>query len=273
MKAVKKFKGLLVRKRPYMLESILGRDTRIVQPPLSIEGSEGLAHHHKSRSVDTHDRRPIEQALVAEGVHRALDSETFGNSAPYREDSAVVTTPTKRKTHSFDKFSDTIHSSAKRELQADPTVHRSDVDVHPWQIDGGRGHAHNPLEEHLFLAVGPWGNGEPPDPPAVSESPPAADISIYETAYHEEIERIRSNQGKQATIYLTRRVDSKREYQEDEHLVGINEAHSDGDSQSGFAKMVQKIKDKKSSAIDKAVDTWSRDRNDKGGIDDNLVHE
>ena len=243
-------------KRPYMLESILGRDTRIVQPPLSIGSSEGISHHHhhyKTRSVDVHDRRPIERALVAEGVHRALDSETFGKPAPYREDSVVVTAPIKRKTNSFDRHSDSSHSPAKRELQADPAEHRSDVDVHPWQIDGGRGHAHDPLEEHLFLAVGPGGNDEPPDPPAVSESPPAADMSIYETAYHEEIERIRSNQGKQATIYLTRRVDGKREYQEDENLVGIHDDHSDGEPQGGLARVLQRVKDKKNLAVEKAM--------------------
>ena len=42
----------------------------------------------------------------------------------------------------------------------------------------------------------------------ISESPPATDINVYETAYHEEVERIRRNSSRNATIYLTRRVDA-----------------------------------------------------------------
>lgn len=51
--------------------------------------------------------------------------------------------------------------------------------------------------------------------PIVSESPGAADIDIYETAYTEEIERIRQrcrDEGKdeeESTVYLTRRVDAR----------------------------------------------------------------
>jgi hypothetical protein len=51
--------------------------------------------------------------------------------------------------------------------------------------------------------------------PIVSESPGAADIDIYETAYTDEIERIRQrcrDEGKdeeESTVYLTRRVDAR----------------------------------------------------------------
>ena len=254
MKAVKKFKGLLARRRPYLLDSILGRDTRIVQPPLSMVESERKPKHHKTRSVDTHDRRRIEQTLAAEGIHREHDSELISQAPPDRADSAVVTGPLKRKTGSYDKKGD-VHSSPKRESRANPEAHRSDRGPHSREVeegkDTGKGHAHDPLEEYWFLQVGPGGKDDPPDPPAVSESPPAAEINIYETAYHEEVERIRSKQGKEATLYLTRRVDNKKEYLEDENMVGIDTDHTAAPP-SGFAKLLQKAKDKGASAKEKA---------------------
>ena len=96
---------------------------------------------------------------------------------------------------------------------------------------GRRGHARDPLADQLYLYIGPStfsgasGNadrrasfgpeGEEDDMLIVSESPGAADIDIYETAYLEEIERIRQrikDEGmdeEEATVYLTRRVDAR----------------------------------------------------------------
>ena len=55
--------------------------------------------------------------------------------------------------------------------------------------------------------MGPNASDDPPDPPAVSESPPAAEVDIYERAYHEEVERIRRVDGREKVLYLTRRVE------------------------------------------------------------------
>ncbi|KAE8388360.1 kinase-like domain-containing protein [Aspergillus alliaceus] len=109
-------------------------------------------------------------------------------------------------------------------------------------IEGTRGHARDPLEEEFpFLCIGPSTyTGSPPtdtgdssmdyifdepdtllsaEPseidryPIVSESPGAAEFDIYETAYRQEIERIRARslprQGTTPKVYLTRRVDGK----------------------------------------------------------------
>ncbi|KOC10862.1 calcium/calmodulin-dependent protein [Aspergillus flavus AF70] len=111
-------------------------------------------------------------------------------------------------------------------------------------IEGTRGHARDPLEEEFpFLFIGPSTyTGSPPtntgdsgtdyifdepdsmlsaepsniDPcPVVSESPGAAEFDIYETAYRQEIERIRTRslprQGTTPKVYLTRRVEGKDE--------------------------------------------------------------
>lgn len=93
---------------------------------------------------------------------------------------------------------------------------------------GHRGHAHDPLEDHLYLRIGPSTfSGVSPhvdndggfipdddddDAYIVSESPGAADVDIYETAYRDEIERIMAKakeQNKEPNVYLTRRVDEK----------------------------------------------------------------
>ncbi|RMZ90658.1 hypothetical protein DV736_g2106, partial [Chaetothyriales sp. CBS 134916] len=91
---------------------------------------------------------------------------------------------------------------------------------------GRRGHARDPLENQLFLYIGPSTFAGPSveydrrssfvpdddDVPIVSESPGAADMDIYETAYRDEIERILARareEKREPNVYLTRRVDEK----------------------------------------------------------------
>ena len=252
MKAVKKFKTIISHRRPSGIEGILGKDTRMVQPPLSMDRPEKPPLYHKTRSVDTHDRRPVEQALVAEGVHRDVDFADLSNAekeVPDREDTAVTyspTTPTKRSSDDGQKSSPSGTTlSPKRYLNAHPQDHRP---VHaataPLPSDHhGKGQAHDPLSDHLYLALGAGGSSAPPSPPAISESPPAADTNIYETAYHLELERIRAEQGKSATLFLNRRVEGRADYQNDEWLVKGNGGHFEGSRpRSGFAKVLEQAR-------------------------------
>jgi hypothetical protein len=82
---------------------------------------------------------------------------------------------------------------------------------HEKMRNSGKGQAHDPLDEDpLYLDVGPGGEDVHLEPShVVSESPPATDANVYETAYREEVERIRQKQGKNATVYLTRRVETQ----------------------------------------------------------------
>ena len=177
------------------MDGILGRDSRIVQPPLSMSGSNPASHAHKTKSVDTHDRRPLEKALVVKGVHREIDTGTFDSSLAHGEDPtatgpAALPSTSPAENHSKDTanvIGDATNISPKRELNAKPEDHRSPPSSKPRDIierpkDHGKGHAHDPLEDHLFLEIGPGGSDEIPDPPAVSESPPAAGLNIYEAA-------------------------------------------------------------------------------------------
>ena len=247
MKAAKKFKSVLSRnKRPPGMEAILGKDTRIVQPPLSMNRSEKRPVYHKTRSVDTHDRRPLEQALAAEGVYKDMDMDSYDKSVLDREDTAVTyapSTPTKRTSTEDPTRSPTSPTNPKRSLNAHPKDHRPPVHsaTAPVAFDHhGKGQAHDPLSDHLYLALGPGGSSAPPSPPAVSESPPAADIDIYETAYHLELERIRAAQGRSATLFLTRRVENKERYQNDGDLI---KGQADGSKpKSGFARVLEQAR-------------------------------
>ena len=262
MKAVKKFKQVVAKKRPSRMEGILGRDARFVQPPLSMSSSE-KRNIQKSRSVDTHDRRNLEQALVAEGVHRDLHAE-LDAAPPDRGDAAVAfspPTPSEQKSDQSVKSGDIKTpnpTSPKRDLDARPQDHRppstSKTLPSSFPHDHHKGHAHNPLEDHLYVGVGP-GSDFDPDPPAVSESPPAAEINIYETAYHEQVERIRARQGRAATLFLTRRVDQQPEYQNDKYMIGPG----NGDEARGSAPK---------SGIAKLLDVARKSKKDKSGADE-----
>lgn len=77
----------------------------------------------------------------------------------------------------------------------------------------GKGHAHDPLEDTLFLNIGTGEesipNGE--DSCIVSESPSNVDMNVYEAAYEEEVQRIinqRKDQYRRPTLYLNRRVEN-----------------------------------------------------------------
>lgn len=218
----------------------------MVQPPLALSRSE-KNHHQKARSVESHDRHPIEGPLAAGGVHRDIDLSNFNELLAGGNENAVVASPTTprdgpQSPQPFDKTGPASPSLAG------PTQ--------PLPIQGaprpkdhtGKGQAHNRFADYPFLAIGPSGDGPPPDPPAVSESPPAAEINIYEDAYHSEVQKIRERRGQEAKYYLTRRVDQKPEYCKDGNMVGVDPETV----KSGFARVldIARGKDRKQEAVD-----------------------
>ena len=267
MKAVKKFKKIVAAKRPGRLDGILGRDVRFVQPPLSMDTHDHRPH--KTRSVDTDDRVPMERTLVSEGIHRTINPDEYDLFLPHRQDTTITfakaptlkspkhhhssdhsTARNNNNTHETDPTSPTAR---KRTLHAEPSAHRASVDDNGSPHGGHhKGHAHDPLSDHLFLSVGPGPADTPPSsptpntPPAliVSESPPTAGIDIYEQAYHHEIERLRQQQGKSATLFLTRRVKEKEKYEADEHIIDGAPKAGGGEKKGGFGRLVEKVKEK-----------------------------
>ncbi|KAI9892835.1 MAG: hypothetical protein M1814_000994 [Vezdaea aestivalis] len=202
MKAVRKFKHLIFKKRPDLMEGVLSGEDRLVQPPQSISKLDRKIHHTKSD--DTSDRKAIYNALTSEGVHVepkntlnippavGLDQQSSTGS-----EAASGALSSRANDSSFDTTaSSTGHSDA-------PTKGK----------DAGEQEAHG--EPTPLLSIGAGGEQADLGPVhAVCESPPATDIDVYETAYHEEVERIQKAQGRETTIFLTRRVDEAEEEEE-----------------------------------------------------------
>ncbi|KAF2847261.1 Pkinase-domain-containing protein [Plenodomus tracheiphilus IPT5] len=229
VRAVKRFKQLLFRRRPERIESILGSASRIVQPPMSMRPS----MMRKSKSQDTHDRRPVESALSTEGVHHEIRIDDKGRKLPQHINDMAFSKSSSRQGSPFSRPSarGPTASSPSAQTPATPkegkTIHEN-MSIRPSQPTGilgtiptsapttpiGKGHAHNPLEDTLFLNIGTGEDCVPESEEAciVSESPSNVDMNVYETAYEEEVQRIiaqRKDQfaNRRPTLYLTRRVE------------------------------------------------------------------
>jgi [calcium/calmodulin-dependent protein kinase] kinase len=216
MKAVNKFKSLLWRRRPELMTGILGQDVRIVQPPLQLDSKEDRPLN-RTQSFNLDNRRPVEGASVSEGVHREIEPRDTNEPIPllHRMDSAVSIEPALGHMNE----QPVPHHKGQHSIDsANPAPH---LDTRKTESSGERGHAHDPMdEEPLWLGIGPGEDIDiSPETPICAESPTAAEFNIYDTAYQREVERIRAAQGHQATVYLTRRVDSKKAFKADAHMI------------------------------------------------------
>jgi [calcium/calmodulin-dependent protein kinase] kinase len=226
MKAVTKFKALLGNRRPELRASVLGDGVRIVHPPLFLNESSNYAR--SSKSVDLDDRRPVNTALTAEGVHRDLSTGVSPAVTMLEKENSKETT-----------------DAAPLKANAESAIHHQGhhtsgeaVSVpHPGQAGsrtrtagsvGEKGHAHDPMDDApLWLGIGASSDHvHLPDVEILADSPTAAEFNIYNTAYQEEVERIRAAQGHETTLYLNRRVDSKQQYKADPNML---DAPSAGD--------------------------------------------
>lgn len=195
----------------------------------------------KSKSQDTHDRRPVEGALTAEGVHHEIKIDDKNRKIPQNMNDMAYLKPNFRA----EAFSN--RASAKAPANSSPTTPSSPgpadlKTIHdnmsfrpsaPQSIASpspiptstpstptiGKGQAHDPLEDLLFLNIGTGEDFQigPEDACIVSESPSNVDMNVYETAYEEEVQRIiaqrkdqHQNTTRRPTLYLTRRVENNK---------------------------------------------------------------
>ncbi|KAH6715327.1 BcCMK3, calcium/calmodulin-dependent protein kinase [Leptodontidium sp. MPI-SDFR-AT-0119] len=226
MKAVQKFKTLLETKRPTALSGALGKGIGAMHD-LSVDEKSDVGLH-KSRSATFDQRGHAETALATEGVHFQTAAADISPEKPSEEQSAPIYSKEEPSSDDLPKFTP-------------PTLHHEE--------SGDKGHAQNPLdEEPLFLGIGAGGidSLEAPPQDIVAESPAAAEFNIYDKAYQEEVDRIRAAQGHSATVYLTRRVDSKKEYKADENMVEAPKASETvGGATAGFKDLLDKAREKK----------------------------
>ena len=244
VKAVNKFKSLTAHKRPPVMDSILGdaSEAHFSAPPHRIKRKELPLPYlaRKSHSHEAFDRDPSEGLLVAEGLHRDVVPKDMDSPATSSDKfGTTLDIPTRSAKAYSEPPKPDFDSDPEEAMDQFPVEHDGPLDpekLPPFRSRkkpsrttddiGRRGHAHDPLEDHLYLFVGPStfagtagghdrrGSFMPDDDdvPIVSESPGAADVDIYETAYRDEVERILAKakkEDKEPNVYLTRRVDEK----------------------------------------------------------------
>ena len=228
------------------MSTILGDEDqqRFFKPPMAMTKAATQRPAHTAHSVDADNRRPLEGALASEGLHRDVDLQNLRNShfAPDsrltgNDGSADQQQPGRQNLPNLPNISQEpsissfdVQSKGSSDSETDYEYgkfppFRSSV---PRTVDDSkrRGQAHDPLEDTLYLYIGPstysglsaTGDNRTDlmssedDVFFVSESPGAADVDIYETAYRDEIEKIKARtaaEGKEPVVYLNRRVDAK----------------------------------------------------------------
>lgn len=230
MKAVKRFKQLLFKRRPDLMQGIFGH--RMVQPPLAMRPYSGFG---RTRSEAADNRQAVEGVLTTEGVHRTIDVTAKVERLAERTNDAGVSTP----------------GSAGQSPRLDPhdasSPHTSSAEPRTPRLEIGKGQAHDPLEDQLFLDLSlPEGEDVTADHQhVVCESPGAVDIDVYEQAYEEEVQRILAERGqRRPTLYLTRRVEGKESIRRNPTLLDALQLGSEAPKTAGLAlaKLVEKAK-------------------------------
>jgi [calcium/calmodulin-dependent protein kinase] kinase len=231
----------------------------------------------KSKSQDTDNRRPIEGALTTEGVHREIEIDEADHRVPRTLDEMAYSKPGIRSALSGTRSPKRTATSSGSPLSPQPISGMDAKIIHesmsyrpattkpiavpitaPSSVPTtplGKGHAHDPLQDTLYLNIG---TGDDYVPPAgdtaciVSESPGAVDIDVYETAYREEVDRIvkrreSTTPGRRPTLYLTRRVENVKSLvrDHDRDLIfdhGKSPGEVKQDVKGGFKSFVEKAK-------------------------------
>jgi calcium/calmodulin-dependent protein kinase kinase 2 len=256
------------------MEGILGNASRIVQPPLAMRPTQlRPIAMRKSKSQDTDDRRPIETALTAEGVHREIQIDDNDHRIPDHMDDVAYskpgfrpgvlgTMPTSKGPVTSSPLAPepvgitdakVVHENMSYRPPATQPVNMSRLPTSSTPSTPiGKGHAHDPLEDHLYLRIGTgedFATAQTDDYPVVSESPSNVDMDVYETAYQEEIARIlaqKEDPKRRPTLYLTRRVDHVKSLRDNEHIYDSkNMSHElKGNLKALFKQAKQGIEDR-----------------------------
>lgn len=268
MKAVKRFKKLLMRKRPQFMDGIFGRESRIVAPPHQVHGD--------SVSVESSDRRPIDSTLATEGVHRDMDEDLV--KAPADMARMKIRSPTMP-----DSVAGADGTNEPEDMVSDdddPHVGSLPLRARTFPVDEhAKGHAHDPLKDRLFLNIGAGAdmaeNGDALGDPVVCESPGGVEDDIYEAAYQEEIKRIIAERA-EASIHLTRRVEHIERLRKHPNVISssLNHAFNFADSSArklqaqaragGLAALVRDARDKARATVAEAERSSSYDLSPSG---------
>jgi [calcium/calmodulin-dependent protein kinase] kinase len=223
MKAARKFKHLISRKRPQFVDTAFGESNVFSEPPEDIDSP--LARSH---SDNLSDRKPVEGNLVSHGITRDIQINDKLESIHEVDGKDKIK---KLETERISPNPLTLPSDTQKPSSPQHGNENSPSGVMSTRSDTGRGQAHDPLEDTLFLSIGVSSSSPEPEPgsaPVVCESPSATDMNVYENAYEEEIERIlrAEIQGRRPTIYLTKRVEDVPRLKNHEDITDFSRAVS-----------------------------------------------
>jgi [calcium/calmodulin-dependent protein kinase] kinase len=185
LKAVNRFKILIAKKRPYLIDSLFGPGSQMSRDV------QGMIDNRRSAGRVLH-------SIFSSQSSAGGDEDGNSNNKDISSRSGV---------HSPESDHDK------------PETHKP-----PRRQESGRGQAQDPTETHLFfeIGVGPVElrreDGDSgrlgtfvEQPYVISESPPSAGYNIYSNAYNGEVRRIRRTKGQNTVLYLTRRVEGSGE--------------------------------------------------------------
>jgi [calcium/calmodulin-dependent protein kinase] kinase len=240
MKAASKFKNLIARNTSGILEGIFDK-REIVAPPSSIQ----YRTVNTTRSGLANPPTKLAGTLAAEGIHGDIEinpdlskaDKTTEELEGGKEKVLATDNPqlqSGRQTSKEEIRPSPIPQSPNfhpRRIQTSPCASDPSITnirtVTSLRSETGKGQAHDPLEDTLFLQIGAGSDDPPPDQydiPVVSESPGAVDINVYERAYEEEIQKIIAARAsepipRRPTLYLTKRVEGNKQIREHQAIT------------------------------------------------------
>jgi len=200
LRAVSKFKFLIAKKKPYLMDSFFGPGSQMARGATEMNDNRKAAGRLLHSIFSSHSSADLEERPMSDSASRASSpavSEGHG-----RHSSSIGHT-----------------QEAGRGHAQDPTETHLFFDIGSGPING--------IEESLESA-------EPAQTEdhvvVVSESPPSAGYNMFAAAYNGEVRRIRQRRGQDVVMYLTRRVEGSGEISSPSASRHTNESGSRGKS-------------------------------------------
>ena len=206
LKAVNRFKILIAKKRPYLIDSLFGPGSQLsrdVQGMIDNRRSAGRVLHSifSSQSSAGDDDGTSKDTSSRSGVHspESDHDKPQAHVPPRRQESGRGQAQDPTETHLF-----------------------FEIGVGPVKLareDGDSGRLGTYVEQ----------------PYVISESPPSAGYNIYSNAYNGEVRRIRRTKGQNTVLYLTRRVEGSGEISHAPIAEGYEESGPSSSKPAGRA--------------------------------------
>jgi len=175
-------------------EGISTSPTALTPPLLPVQ--------HRSKSDETSDRAPVQGELVSEGVNlfaEPLDLTSVAKTLPKRDDSGI----------SIPDDPSTSTSAPYLNILEAP-LDETDDTTNVWKrlIEGTNLPKRSDTYEDTERPYLNVGDSFHPSGGFVTRSPAPTDLPIYETAYQDDVDRIKRQHG-DVMVYLNKRVEEK----------------------------------------------------------------